>query len=238
MLKLSIKAVQKRLLIIWFSILIVLALLPDSFMRETPLQFSLTIVLFFCYIVVFWISKRNWKPYQFELVTIMLGIMSLLKGIVAGGESFGLMLPLAVFIGFYIEGRRALAYATFFGACTTLFLYFDGILKIPHIIPFILTYIGCYIGARGYRIQNEAYKTNQSHLEELQKAHTELQEAHSQLQEAALHSLQVAVLEERTRIAQDIHDALGHSLTSLIVQLHALKYMLQDGPEHAQEAVR
>jgi signal transduction histidine kinase len=31
---------------------------------------------------------------------------------------------------------------------------------------------------------------------------------------------------------------LGHSLTSLIVQLHALKYMLQDGPENAQEAVR
>lgn len=87
MLKLSIKAVQKRLLIIWFSILIVLALLPDSFMRETPLQFSLTIVLFFCYIVVFWISKRNWKPYQFELVTIMLGIMSLLKGIVAGEKA-------------------------------------------------------------------------------------------------------------------------------------------------------
>ncbi|MGN7470391.1 sensor histidine kinase [Brevibacillus sp. SAFN-007a] len=238
MLKLSIKAIQKRLLIIWFSILIVLALLPDSFMRETPLQFSLTIVLFFCYIVVFWISKRNWKPYQFELVTVMLGAMSLLKSVFAGGEGFGMMLPLAVFIGFYIEGRRALAYASFFGACTTLFLYFYGILQFPHIIPFILTYIGCYIGARGYRIQSEAYKTNQTHLEELQQAHTELQEAHSQLQEAALHSLQVAVLEERTRIARDIHDALGHSLTSLIVQLHALKYMLQDGPEHAQEAVR
>lgn len=238
MLRVSLKAIQKRLLIIWFSVLIVLSLLPNSFMRETPLQFFITIVLFFFYIVLFWSTKKNWKPYQFELVTILLGSISLLKGVFVGGEGFGMMLPLAVFIGFHIDGKRSLVYATFFGVGTTLFMYFGEILTLTHIIPFVLTYIGCYIGARGYRIQNEAYQTNQQHLEELKKAHAELQEAHDQLQEAALHTMQVAVLEERTRIARDIHDALGHSLTSLIVQLQAVKYMLQDGPPLAQEAVR
>lgn len=236
--KVSLKAIQKRLLIIWFSVLIVLALLPNSFIHETPLQFFITMVLFFFYIVVFWASKKNWKPFQIELVTILLGSVSLIKSLVVGGEGFGMMLPLAVFIGFHIEGKRSLAYATFFGVCTTLSMYFEGILSIAHLVPFILTYIGCYIGGRGYRIQNTAYQMNQQHLEELQKAHTELREAHDQLQEAALHTMQVAVLEERTRIARDIHDALGHSLTSLIVQLHAVKYMLQDGPPQAQEAVR
>lgn len=238
MLNRSVKAIQKRLLIIWFSVLIILSLLPNAFMRETPLQFSITFVLFICYIVLFWLSKRNWKPIQIEWVTILLGSATLLKSYLVGGEGFGMMLPLAVFIGFHIEGKRALVYSTFFGVCTTLLMYFEDILTLSHIVPFTLTYIGCYIGARGYRIQNEAYKTNQVHLEELQKAHTELQEAHHQLQEAAIHTMQVAVLQERTRIARDIHDALGHSLTSLIVQLHALKYMLQDGPENAQEAVR
>jgi len=238
LLRISLKAIQRRLLIIWFSVLIVLSLLPNSFMRETPLQFFITMVLFFFYIVLFWASKKNWKPFQFELVTILLGSASLLKSAFVGGEGFGMMLPLAVFIGFHIERKRALAYATFFGVCTTLFMYVEEILPLTHIIPFILTYIGCYIGARGYRIQSEAYQINQQHLEELQKAHAELQEAHDQLQEAALHSMQVAVLEERTRIARDIHDALGHSLTSLIVQLQAVRYMLQDGPPLAQEAVR
>lgn len=238
MLRMSLKAIQKRLLIIWFSVLIILSLLPNSFMRETPIQFYTTMVLFFFYIVLFWVSKKNWKPYQIELVTILLGSMSLIKSVFIGGEGFGMMLPLAVFIGFHIEGKRSLAYATFFGVCTTLSLYFEDILQLAHIVPFILTYIGCYIGARGYRIQDTAYKTNQLHLEELQQAHVELQEAHEQLQEAALHTMQVAVLEERTRIARDIHDALGHSLTSLIVQLHAVKYMLQDGPPQAQEAIR
>lgn len=215
-----------------------LSLIPNSFMNETPLQFYVTIVLFVCYIWVFWASKRNWKPFWIELVAILLGSLSLLKSVFLGGEGFGMMLPLAVFIGFHIEGKRSWAYATLFGVFTTLAMYFENILPLVHIVPFSLTYIGCYIGARGYRIQNEAYKTNQLHLEELQQAHAELQETHHQLQEATIHTLKVAVLEERTRIARDIHDALGHSLTSLIVQLHALKYMLQDGPAHAQEAVQ
>lgn len=231
------KKIQKRLLTIWFSLLIVLLLIPNSFMRETPLQFTITILLLVCYILLFWASKRKWKPFTIEWVTILLGSISLLKSLVIGGEGFGMMIPLTVFIGFHIEVKRSLAYATFFGVCTILFMYFAQILPIAQIVPFALTYIGCYIGARGFRIQNDAYKTNQSHLEELQKTHAELQEAHHQLQEATVHTLQVAVLEERTRIARDIHDALGHSLTSLIVQLHALKYMLHEGPTNAQEAV-
>lgn len=231
-------ALQKRILVIWFTVLIVLALLPNSFIRETPLQFSITIILFVSYIFLFWIPKNNWKPYWIEFSAVLIGIVSLLKGILVGGEGYGLMIPLAVFIGHNIGGRRSLVYATLFGICTTMLLLFDQNLALVHISSFALTYIGCYVGSRGYRIQNEAYETNQRHYAELQKAHAELQEAHQQLQDAAIDTMQVAVLEERTRIARDIHDALGHSLTSLIVQLHAVKYMLQDGPAHAQEAVQ
>jgi len=231
------EALHKRILIIWFTVLIVLALLPESFMRETPLQFSITIVLFISYIFLFWLPKKNWKSHWNELIAVAIGIFSLLKGLLVGGEAYGMMMPLAVFIGYYIGTKRSLLYVTFFALLATLLLIFDEKSGLQHIVPFILTYSGCYIGSRGYRIQNEAYEASQLHVQELQKAHVELQEAHGQLQEAAIDTMQIAVLEERTRIARDIHDALGHSLTSLIVQLHALKYMLHDGPPHAQEAV-
>ncbi|MFP3416109.1 sensor histidine kinase, partial [Bacillus sp. SIMBA_074] len=88
----------------------------------------------FLYIVVFWMSKRKWKPYQFELVTVLLGSLSIAKGLWSGGDGYGMILPLAVFIGFHIDGRRSLAYATFFCATTTLLLYFDELLKITHVI--------------------------------------------------------------------------------------------------------
>lgn len=230
-------ALHKRIMIIWFTVLIVLALLPDSFMRETPLQFSITIVLFISYIFLFWFPKKNWKSYWAELIAVAIGIFSLLKGLLVGGEAYGMMMPLAIFIGYNIGTKRSHLYATFFAIVATLLLIFDTDLRIQHIVSFILSYSGCYLGSRGYRIQNEAYEASQLHYQELQKAHGDLQEAHRQLQEAAIDTMQIAVLEERTRIARDIHDALGHSLTSLIVQLHALKYMLHEGPPQAQEAV-
>lgn len=231
--------VQKRILIIWFSVLILLSLLPNAFLKETPIQFSITLLLFLGYIFLFWMPKESWKPWVYNVSITLLGTISLIKGFLVGGESFGLMFPLAVFIGFYLTGKRSIVYAVVFGLCATALLLRDDTIATQHLIPFVLTYIGCFIGARGYRIQSEAYEANKRHLQELQEAHKELQEAHHQLQDAAISTMQVAVLEERTRIARDIHDALGHSLTSLIVQLHALQYMLKDGgPPHAQEAVQ
>jgi signal transduction histidine kinase len=231
-------AIKERLMLILFIGLIVFALLPNSYMTETPLQFSITIIMSISYIFLFWIPNENWKPIQLETITVVIGTVSLVKSLVVGGEGYGMMLPLAIYIGHYIGGNRSILYASFFCICTSLLLMFDENLAFVHVVSFILTYIGCYLGSRGYRIQNEAYESNQLHLEELQKAHLELQEAHEQLQDAAIDTMQVAVLEERTRIARDIHDALGHSLTSLIVQLHALKYMLHEGPPQAQDAVQ
>nr|WP_238357838.1 sensor histidine kinase [Cohnella zeiphila] len=46
-----------------------------------------------------------------------------------------------------------------------------------------------------------------------------------------------AVLEERTRIAGEIHDSVGHSLTSLIVQMQALRYRVKQDPEGSVQAL-
>lgn len=47
----------------------------------------------------------------------------------------------------------------------------------------------------------------------------ELLQTHRQLKQYTRQSEQAAILEERNRIARDIHDAVGHQLTSLIMQL-------------------
>ena len=49
--------------------------------------------------------------------------------------------------------------------------------------------------------------------------------------------MQYAAFAERTKLAREIHDGLGHQMTSLIIQLQALKIMLRKNPAAAQDHV-
>ncbi|WP_052353800.1 sensor histidine kinase [Neobacillus jeddahensis] len=98
------------------------------------------------------------------------------------------------------------------------------------ILSFICLSIVLYFMIRIRVQRNEMIQVNQQQL-------VELQEAYEQLQEASSTAMEFAVMEERTRIARDIHDAVGHSLTSLIVQMQALKYMIKKDPEEAGKSL-
>ena len=94
------------------------------------------------------------------------------------------------------------------------------------LLSFMLLAVALYVTARNRIQRNQIFEENKRHLKELQ-------EAYDQLQEASATAMQYAVLEERARIARDIHDAVGHSLTSLIVQMQALRYMITNDPSQA-----
>ncbi|MEO3946988.1 histidine kinase [Gorillibacterium sp. CAU 1737] len=72
---------------------------------------------------------------------------------------------------------------------------------------------------------------------ELAESHLKLQQAHEELERASVQSLRYAVLEERSRIARDIHDSIGHRLISVIVQLQALPYALKNEQGAQSEAI-
>lgn len=57
-----------------------------------------------------------------------------------------------------------------------------------------------------------------------------LEEAYDQLS-------QTAVYEERNRIAKDIHDNAGHSMTTVIMQTEAAKLLIDTNPEEAKKRV-
>ncbi|WP_053075058.1 sensor histidine kinase [Ornithinibacillus californiensis] len=65
----------------------------------------------------------------------------------------------------------------------------------------------------------------------------ELEETHQQLvnsiQEGTAATVEIAALEERNRIAQEIHDIVGHTLTTTIVQIEAGKRLIYKQPEQA-----
>jgi signal transduction histidine kinase len=73
--------------------------------------------------------------------------------------------------------------------------------------------------------------------DELLATHVELTEAHRQLQAYAAQVEQMAILEERNSIAQEIHDSLGHALTALNIQLKVAKNLWDTDPVKSVAAI-
>jgi signal transduction histidine kinase len=59
----------------------------------------------------------------------------------------------------------------------------------------------------------------------------ELQQAHQQLQIYAAQAEELAVAEERNRLAREVHDTLGHRLTVAAVQLEGAERLAHKNPE-------
>lgn len=82
----------------------------------------------------------------------------------------------------------------------------------------------------GLRQANEARQRSQQLLAELQQAHEQLQAYTSQAQ-------QLAVAEERNRLAREMHDSLGHRLTVAVVQLEGAQRLIPTNPERSANMI-
>lgn len=77
------------------------------------------------------------------------------------------------------------------------------------------------------------YKTNK----ELSQALKEADESRTALKAASEQLSATAVFEERNRIAKDIHDNAGHSMTTVIMQTEAAKLLIDKDPEEAKNRI-
>jgi signal transduction histidine kinase len=187
------------------------------------------------YLFMIWSPKDWWSASRYALVSTVLTVtILLLHFLYIGFQGDTLLWPLVFLMaappGNFI--RMALA-LTITMIIVILELSFTN--KFPYQTLLLLG--GCYIAIRGRSLLREAYRINNEQLEQLDKAHEELKSTHAELQEATLHSMRYAALTERNRLAREIHDGLGHQMTSLIVQLQALEIMLPNDPRTAADTV-
>ena len=71
----------------------------------------------------------------------------------------------------------------------------------------------------------------------LDKTLKELDESKKELEKAYAVVAEVTALEERQRIAKEIHDTAGHSLTTVIMQTEAAKLIMDKNPEDAKNKI-
>lgn len=73
-------------------------------------------------------------------------------------------------------------------------------------------------------------KQIEENLRELEESRNELLRAYEKVEEAT-------VIEERNRIAKEIHDTAGHSLTTVIMQTEAARLALEKDPARARRSI-
>lgn len=72
---------------------------------------------------------------------------------------------------------------------------------------------------------------------ELSAALKEAENSRARLEETYDQLMQTKVYEERNRIAKDIHDNAGHSMTTVIMQTEAAKLLIDTDPEEAKNRI-
>lgn len=73
--------------------------------------------------------------------------------------------------------------------------------------------------------------------QKLAESYEELNESNRKLQKAYDDLAQVTMLQERQRIARDIHDTAGHSITTVIMQTEAVKLIVEKDPQEAKRKI-
>ncbi len=113
------------------------------------------------------------------------------------------------------------------GASVHVSGWLDGFLVL---LPYAGGYLFFAAFARALARAEAARQESQALLAELQKAHQQLQEYAARVEE-------LAVAEERNRLARELHDTLGHRLTVAAVQLEGAQRLIPRDPERAATMV-
>ncbi|MBN1647599.1 MAG: sensor histidine kinase [Spirochaetales bacterium] len=81
------------------------------------------------------------------------------------------------------------------------------------------------------------WKQDRQRWQQIRLLNDELQMTHTRLREYADQVADTVILEERNRLARDIHDSLGHNLTAASIQLSKAEGYFRIEPDAALEAI-
>ena len=140
-----------------------------------------------------------------------------------------LFIPLCGQAMFLLPRRQGMAWLGILIAVSAagLVIQFGGL---PEAISFIILYSAALVFVAAFVVMvqqaNEARRRSEQLL-------AELQEAHQQLQRYAGQAEELAIANERTRLARDLHDSVAQTLYGLTLQAEAASRQLAAGQEEA-----
>lgn len=95
----------------------------------------------------------------------------------------------------------------------------------------------CFIFGFGYTLYriHDSHQRMKSLLEENQRQYALIQEQNNTLEQYSKQVERITLLEERNRMARELHDTVGHTFTSVIMGMDAVSYLIETAPSKAAE---
>jgi signal transduction histidine kinase len=129
-----------------------------------------------------------------------------------------LFLLLSIHVALVLTGKTAAIWITlYFGIVSTVILITRGTDGIYAVLFYSVTYIVCGFFGSVLRQAELARDHNQRLVDELQATQRKLQE--------------LAVVEERNRLARDLHDSVKQQVFAILMQLGAARALLNEGDQ-------
>ena len=188
--------------------------------------------------VKFWAGRR----YRTKIVCYVLDILSLMMLTIFSDGTLISILYLIILSEFYLNSKSVTASIAMWVSSIFIFLVTFALSSIfksegfdlrrlltnafNDLIFFIVHFFAMNFAVQLSRKNRELLKAT----EELNNSNEKLRVAYNELKE-------ITALEERQRIAKDIHDTAGHSITTVIMQTEAAKLAVDNNPEEAKKRI-
>ncbi len=224
------------------SILIVLIVANqriDPFgVKSWYVTFPMAVLLLGENAIKFWVAKR----YPVKIVCYVLDILSLMVLTIFSDGTLISILYLIILSEFYLNQKSITASVAMWITSMVTFLATFALSSVfkseefslgrlflnvfNDLILFIVHFFAMNFVVQLARKNRALSRAS----EELNNSNEKLRIAYDELKE-------IAALEERQRIAKDIHDTAGHSITTVIMQTEAAKIALDSNPEEAKKRI-
>ncbi len=183
------------------------------------------------------------KPPTLKTICFILEMVASALMIVVTGYTYLVLLYLLLLTGFYIETQKALNTLLVFAISVVAYIlsssaamtWWSGV-EVPYGVV-ISESVWALVALVGhFFFMNFAMGFYRQYLQ-LDRTMSELTDSRAQLQKAYDSLAAATALEERQRIAKEIHDTAGHSLTTVIMQTESAKLLMEKNPEEAKRKI-
>ena len=205
--------------------------------RLTPFNFTATtIISLLCGFLLWWLNAvgeiREW---QRVLALAALSILAFLNGLLAAtGLWFNFLLYFVIVANTFIHLSLRTALIANLLLYLEVGLTFFLLDKWNGLSTNWLSMLSGFAFVGAFSLSNRLLTTERERssrlLSQLETSNHELETAHAQLQHYAKEIEELAITRERTRMAREIHDTLGHYLTIITIQLETMSKLQEHDP--------